>query len=594
MVDFQFYRPQANALEQLWSQYAQAKGSTGGAFERGFVPGMMAGIEALQKKEAAKEERLSAQDFAKTQAEEARTFQKTEAEKEREFRIGEAAKERRAKMFTELATGLVETVGKNVAASTKAQADIKADDAKRLASETATAAYLREIGTPEDQIQPLAKQYGTIENATKATDDKRKAAEAAVQQQKREAEEKAQQSIRADINSTLDMLGSKDAPWSGALPKGLLAQYRARANTPDPQSLERLSTEVGSIGAKLGMVAANVDAYKAYESWAKKNQNQLPAGDKERLAATMREISNITGSIADRDQLAYWLATPAAFQDRIDKLQELRTQAENAVAGYGPEARFWEAEAEKGRAALRPESGKPVFINMTPVLDEKGKPIAGRFTQTISGYSPQMMAQLDDLARSEVRADPAFINLIGSNVVDATMLFSSDPEERKAAFKNMLPSEAERKNIEIEKLLQQAKERILRGRGFEVLNSVASLTDEEITKITDGAKNIFDANAKLRAAGYYSEAFDKRIADIQLETQSTADAFQRLKTETALKIESAEKRIAARRQAPRVNLTGPSSTAQTNLATGITAEQKLEAEDAVRRATRDAALRFLR
>jgi len=75
MVDFQFYRPQANALEQLWSQYAQAKGSTGGAFERGFVPGMMAGIDAPQKKEAVKEqqafqtsERLAAQKFAGDQA----------------------------------------------------------------------------------------------------------------------------------------------------------------------------------------------------------------------------------------------------------------------------------------------------------------------------------------------------------------------------------------------------------------------------------------------------------------------------------------------------------------------------------------------
>lgn len=56
MVEFQFYRPQANALEQLWSQYAQARGQQGGAFERGFVPGMMAGFEGLAKKQASKAE----------------------------------------------------------------------------------------------------------------------------------------------------------------------------------------------------------------------------------------------------------------------------------------------------------------------------------------------------------------------------------------------------------------------------------------------------------------------------------------------------------------------------------------------------------
>jgi hypothetical protein len=49
MVEFQFYRPQANALEQLWSQYAQARGQQGGAFERGFTPGMMAGFEGIAK-----------------------------------------------------------------------------------------------------------------------------------------------------------------------------------------------------------------------------------------------------------------------------------------------------------------------------------------------------------------------------------------------------------------------------------------------------------------------------------------------------------------------------------------------------------------
>ena len=73
MVEFQFYRPQANALEQLWSQYAQARGQQGGAFERGFVPGMMAGFEGLAKKQAAKAET----EARAAERKEDRDFQKT-------------------------------------------------------------------------------------------------------------------------------------------------------------------------------------------------------------------------------------------------------------------------------------------------------------------------------------------------------------------------------------------------------------------------------------------------------------------------------------------------------------------------------------
>jgi hypothetical protein len=73
MVEFQFYRPQANALEQLWSQYAQARGQEGGAFERGFVPGMMAGFEGLAKKQAAKAET----EARAAERKEDRDFQKT-------------------------------------------------------------------------------------------------------------------------------------------------------------------------------------------------------------------------------------------------------------------------------------------------------------------------------------------------------------------------------------------------------------------------------------------------------------------------------------------------------------------------------------
>jgi len=57
MDDFQFYRPQVNALERLWAQYAEAEGSRGGAFMRGLAPGLEAGLTNIGKNLAAKAER---------------------------------------------------------------------------------------------------------------------------------------------------------------------------------------------------------------------------------------------------------------------------------------------------------------------------------------------------------------------------------------------------------------------------------------------------------------------------------------------------------------------------------------------------------
>lgn len=57
MADFQFYRPQVNALERLWSQYAESMGATGGAFARGLAPGLETGLTNIGKGLAAKAER---------------------------------------------------------------------------------------------------------------------------------------------------------------------------------------------------------------------------------------------------------------------------------------------------------------------------------------------------------------------------------------------------------------------------------------------------------------------------------------------------------------------------------------------------------
>ena len=59
MADFQFYRPQANPLERLWSQYAEAEGSRGGAFLRGLAPG----LEAMGKNIAEQRNIRKAREF---------------------------------------------------------------------------------------------------------------------------------------------------------------------------------------------------------------------------------------------------------------------------------------------------------------------------------------------------------------------------------------------------------------------------------------------------------------------------------------------------------------------------------------------------
>ena len=57
MADFQFYRPQVNALERLWAQYAEAEGSKGGAFMRGLAPGLEALGKGIREERAAAKER---------------------------------------------------------------------------------------------------------------------------------------------------------------------------------------------------------------------------------------------------------------------------------------------------------------------------------------------------------------------------------------------------------------------------------------------------------------------------------------------------------------------------------------------------------
>ncbi len=81
MADFQFYRPQANALEQLWSQYADSKGKTGGAFESAFAKTIAPGLERLGQNLEQRRERK----FQEARQEDAQKFQTEERIAGQEF-----------------------------------------------------------------------------------------------------------------------------------------------------------------------------------------------------------------------------------------------------------------------------------------------------------------------------------------------------------------------------------------------------------------------------------------------------------------------------------------------------------------------------
>jgi len=160
MAEFQFYRPQANALEQLWSQYAAAKKDSLGTALSAMAPGLAEGLtnigknlETERQRKFEIENREDIQAFQKGEREAGQDFQTIERISSQYFQQGERALDRQTQRDL---------------AKDEADARKTASDAKAAAARSEVTATLVAYGETPEQAAKNAFLYSDSTAAANA------------------------------------------------------------------------------------------------------------------------------------------------------------------------------------------------------------------------------------------------------------------------------------------------------------------------------------------------------------------------------------------------------------------------------------------
>ena len=561
MADFQFYRPQANALEQLWSQYADSKGKEGGAFESAFAKTIAPGLERLgQNLEQRRERKFQearqedAQKFQTEERQAGQVFQRQEAQTERWWKSDEAKLDRAARL-TEATT---EATAKVTAATTEATAKANAATAEALGKTTAAKTYLAGQGYNDADATRLALQLGNLDNAKDYAGDQAAKAEAKRKQDADLAAKNAALKAASNATLTLDELSDPKQPWSKSLPKGEIG--RLRAKLASPATANEAAQEVEQLGSRLRLAGSSIEAAKSYDTWVKKNQSLLKPTDSDIVGAEMRKVKGFADSLADPNQAAYYLQNPQVFDQRLEAMRQSREIVEDTMAGYGPEAKFWRSEAERGRGELRPKPGQSVVIDSSTGA-------------VFLGLSEQEAAQLEDAALQEARQDINYSNILGNDSRLVGMgLLAQTPEERMQALRGVMEtSEAEQVSKELEKITAKSRERVLKMRGYKVdslapwtAEATASNQGKQLLAKVDGIfKQSKPKEVKLReaidaykAAGFYNpnlqDALNKEQTRVNEELKRARETDFRGASQR--NEQAADKRKQQRSQLPNIDM----------------------------------------
>jgi len=505
MAEFQFYRPQVNALEQLWSKYVDTQAALGGAFERGLAPGLAAGFETMNKN---------------LQAQKEREFQSEERKAKQTFDAGEAYKDRiarNAEFFISLGVDQAKTeaatTAKEKAATDKAAAEL----AEKDAGIKATSAVIKARGL-EDPDGALAIELGTPENAVKYFGQRDEAQKQAREQEERDAEATRFTNRKKAGNKTiLEMQGS-------SVGKGLSPYLQSLAQElEDPDQIDDAEEKLEALS---GRVAGMDWATRTVKEFEKVDLSQYTPTQRDIITTQMQILRGAATSFADKEAVKYFASNPQAFDGALKEAFDARNTLRNSLAGVGPQQKFWEGQEERGLGALRPQQkgeavrmSRGVFVDMTP----------------------QQAAQLNQATADRVRKMPEWNVLMNSTPGLAAMPLGASSEDMVQFLQQRLStSEAQVVLEQLQPLMQRAREEELSSRGFVVLKNLND--NQELFKETNGtfkptkegeafAQQLSTAaggdpirmRERLKQYGLYSPAVDEaaELQQVRLKAQET-------------------------------------------------------------------------
>jgi hypothetical protein len=507
MADFQFYRPQVNALERLWAQYAEAEGSKGGAFMRGLAPGLEALGKGIREERAAKAER----EFEATQL-------KTKTDAERKLALELA----RIEAMGRSRDARLEANSRLAAANAEAQGKLDVAQAEADAKQSATKAILKSGGlnVPEEQLDQLAGQLGDPQNATRYLDQQRQANQEAVAKAEREAAERSLGIRTAQLGAGIDRISASS--FAKQMSPTIL-QLRQQLN--DPKQLDQVGSRIEQLEGRMALLdwaKATVDSYD------KLKPDQVAAyGNQDALRTSMQELRGAVSALSDSNTMQYFLSNDDAFDREVQNIIGARNRLNNSLVGVGAEAKFWQTEAEKGRGALRPQApGQPVRLSGGELVD----------------LTPQMQAQLNEAAAERVRKSPEF-SVIMSRPEMTTFPIGGDAAQMKMYLEQKMSTSKAKEMLDmLQPMIQKARVEELQSRGFTVLRNAQDDPDlfsvneatGEIRPTPQGGKMIsgmwrasgkdpFKMQQMLRDRGMFIPSFDQKVEEKRQKLQTVSE-----------------------------------------------------------------------
>lgn len=418
MAEFQFYRPQANALEQLWSQYAAAKKDSLGTALSAMAPGLAEGLtnigknlETQRQRQFEIDNREDIQTFQTSERMAGQAFQRDERVAGEQFQSGES------KLNRELQRDL---------AKDEANARKTASDAKAAAARSEVVATLMAYGETPEQAAKNAFLYSDATAAATAKQAERERLD-------REAKDQAKALEDADRTRRSNVGAAAIRPYDGDpyVDQNQWRQISAGLQSTDIKEV----TAAQDAAVKLAAEAASRQTASARYQAFQKSINPSELKKQGRTSAVLPEkVIEFTKLTSELDVLNNTLNDPrwwtaASPQARQAKLDAYYDKLALATAMSSPNAQF-----DQVRDARLRDKG---YSELATFAREKREVT---FANGAIGFGPGMQgqdavlsAQIKDYTNDLVRRD-ATVRLMMEGVgispqdIDTKTVDWSDPK----------------------------------------------------------------------------------------------------------------------------------------------------------------------
>jgi len=507
MAEFQFYRPQANALEQLWSQYAEAKGKTGGAYLRGVTPGIESGLGAIadqieKRNDQAYEDKVreDVQTFQTEERKAGQVFQRQEAQTERWWR-SDAAKLDRALQREE-------STGRATAATSKLKAEedaaLKAaQDAQEQAAATLVAGGLK----PQD-ASSLAGIVKDGPGAERYLEQQRKR-----EAERRDAEKRNQEQrdLEAKRSSAVGLVSNLRNPF---VDQNVVNQLDTDLRSSDYKVVSAASDQLTKLEAER---SSRITALSKYEGY-RRNTSSAVLKQQGRSSAVTPENQQAFDALnielaetADLINNSKWwtVATP---QDRLTKLEQFDKaliKANALATGSSQDDAVISAKLQgKGYVQLDRirKEGRPIYYS--------NGSIGG------AGVTDTIKSQVNQYTNDLLRDDQTLRMLMQGVGMSTTELPSVD-KEGKLNLTNLLAAAdangaTPEQTRQIKDRIKQVKKEGLQALGIQVQEVIVpdgmvlyeateDMTPEQKTQLTTDYVNGYNAFQKENGRTWTSE-----------------------------------------------------------------------------------------